>query len=789
MTPTSNQANRRTYLGLFLLTAAILMFEILLTRIFSVTIWYHFAFMAISIAMFGLTAGALWVYLRPELFTPETVHEQMGRYSLLFGLGVVVSVFFHLLMPSMSAPSLISTFLVAAIPMTFGGVAVCLALTRFPHQVGRLYAADLGGAATGCILLVLLLEIIDGISAVLAVAALGALGGLAFLPRTSRQRRLTIASMTLLAAVAAANGYLAHLQRAPLRVVWAKGKLKAQPLYEKWNSFSRITVFADPSGTAFGSGLSPAYTSDRKIDHYRLQMDAHATTLLTAFDGDLSQVDHLKYDITNIALHLRPRGSILIIGAGGGRDVLSSLAFGMQEIVAVELNANIVRTVNERYGEFTGHLDRDPRVTFVNDEARSFIARQERHFDVIQASWIDTWAATTAGAFVLTENSLYTLEAWEIFLEHLTPEGVLTMTRVYFGKYPFEAARLVSLARAALLETGVVEPERHIMLILTHGNATILLSPSPFPRREIEAIRELTSEMQFEIGYLPGSQQRPAFARLAAGKPLEGLGVAWNARLDPPTDDSPFFFNLMRIRDVLSPGWWQSWRHSLNLQAIAMLVILLALVFLLTLACMAVPFFNRGRERASSGRRPLVIYFAAIGLGFMLVEISLMQRLIIFLGHPVYGLTVVLFTVLLASGVGSFSSDRTVTAGLWRRGLFVLAGLAAVLLLAGVLVPEILTGLRDRSTPVRIAAAVALVFPPGFFMGMMFPLGMRAAREQARLTPWLWSINGASSVFGSVLAIVLALELGITVSYWTGTASYLVAAIAFFGCPRTVLSS
>jgi hypothetical protein len=442
---------KQTYLGLFMITLATLMYEILLTRIFSVTMWYHFAFMAISVAMFGMTVGAILVYLLPHRFTLERAKYHLTLGSLLFAVSIVLSFLAHLKIPHVKDASIVGqwplvlTYVVISIPFIFSGICVCLALTKFPGQVSKLYAADLAGAAIGCILLVYVLRITDGPTAVIAVALLAGLGGALFAVEEGHHMLLRVALVftILLAFFVVVNTIQIEKQRPLIRLRWVKGKLESRPLYEKWNSFSRITVWGNPHKpeAPFGWGISPVYDADRKFKQLHMMIDASAYTPLPAFQGDFDDVDYLRYDVTNLVHYLRPGSKVFVAGSGGGRDILSALAFEQKSVVAVEINEDIIEAVNQRFGDFTGHLDQNPRITFVNDEARTYVARHKDKFDIIQVSLIDTWAATASGAFVLTENSLYTVEAWKIFLEHLNTKGILTFTRWYLKHRPGEMYR------------------------------------------------------------------------------------------------------------------------------------------------------------------------------------------------------------------------------------------------------------------------------------------------------------------------------------------------------------
>jgi hypothetical protein len=784
-----------TFAGVALLAMATLMYQLLLTRIFSVTMWYHFAFMAISITMFGMTVGAIAVYRLPNVFRPERVSWHLSLSAVGFAVTTIGSFLVHLHLPFVVDLSFVhlcsvaATYLVIALPFISSGVAMALAMTRFPGQVGRLYAADLVGAGLGCPLLVGLLGVIDAPSAVFVVAFIGASASLFFLrgagePKLARVSGGVTAALAVVAALVAVAGS----RHEPLfRVTWVKGEQDLNPIYERWNSFSRITVY-DHDSKPFGWGMSDRLPPSRRAEQRMLSIDAIGDTVLTKFDGDLTSVDHLGYDVTNLAHYLRPDSRVLTIGVGGGRDILSALYFKQRSVTGVEINDAIVRALTRDYGDYTGHLERQPGVTLVNDEARSFIARTDQTFDVIEVSLIDTFAATAAGAYVLTENSLYTIGAWGKMLERLSPAGILSFSRWYYNDRPGEVYRLTSLASAALLKEGISEPRDHIIIArkmgffgpdTPDGVGTLLVSKTPFSAHDQEVLEQVTQRLGFDIVLSPRTSLDDTFARLASGKDLEAFTAAYPLDISPPTDDQPFFFHMLRPRDMLNPS--EQGIVSFNMRAVQVLEVLLVLVVALTALCILAPLFLTRRRGSVRGSTPLLLYFLGIGFGFMLVEIAAMQRLNLFLGHPIYGMTVVLFCLLLASGGGSYLSSVIVPEGsALRRAALCLTALVVVVAATGKLGPWIFARFEAATTPVRILVAVATLIPLGLSMGMAFPLGMRvASRRSSELAPWLWGINGAASVCASVVAVFVSLTSGISTAYGIGVVCYVVAVAAF----------
>jgi len=510
-------------------------------------------------------------------------------------------------------------------------------------------------------------------------------------------------------------------------------------------------------------------------------IDSNAATPVTGFHGDTSTLEYLKYDIVNAAHYLRPKSDVLVIGVGGGRDIISALAFDQKSVMGVEINGDILKAINQRYGDFTGHLDRNLHVRLVNDEARSYVTRQPARFDIIQVALVDTWAASSAGAFVLTENSLYTTQAWKTFLSKLTDRGVLTFSRWYQPQTPWEMYRLTALAAESLRESGVQDPRRNIILLRWMGKdvvgvGTILLSTKPFSDSDITQMQNYADQMGFTVVLNPNFASDEVMGQIANSEDPQKFARGFVADITPPTDDRPFFFNMLRLHDLAHPERLQRLARP-NVNVISTLIGLAVFVTLLTIAGILVPLRVTSDPAVLRGCTPLLTYFACIGIGFMLIEVSQMQRLIVFLGHPTYALSVVLFSLLTFSGLGSLSCSRLVTRrqSIHRLGLLLLA-----LIAFGGATPAIVTQFSSAQTATRILCAVLLLAPIGFLMGSAFPLGMKVANaHSSSITPWLWGVNGATSVCASVFAVVISLNSGITMAFWLGVIAYLAATVAY----------
>ncbi|MFH1278287.1 MAG: hypothetical protein ABIK65_07905 [Candidatus Eisenbacteria bacterium] len=784
---------RSKLLGVFMTSMSLLAFEIALTRIFSVVLWYHFAFLAISLALFGLGAGGLLLHFFPERFPREEVGEQMARFALLFAVSIPVSFTLILGVPfvyRVSLPALVSLFLIyafAAVPFLLGGVTLGLALSRYRKRIGVVYGYDLVGAGVGCALVVPLLNRVSGPGAVFVVALAAAAGAALFAVdgsrRVLRMAVLVIVFFAVLLGVQEGTGLF--------RIDFAKDELEKAILYEKWNALARVTV--TDRGTV-NWATSEAYQGP-KPETLWLKIDAEAGTPIVRFEGELDAVRAVQYDVTALAYTLRNDVPVMIIGPGGGRDVLTALSFGYRDVTGVEINPAIIEAVRGPFGEYSGRLYDRPEVTIVAAEGRSFARRSGEKFGIIQASLIDTWAATSAGAYVLSESNLYTKEAFVDFLGRLREDGILTMSRWFFKGRPIETLRLAGVAAAALEAMGVEDPARHIMVVkrstwdwayrlneFRDGVGTLLVKRTPWEAGEVDHIRRIAGDLKFDLVFAPGeAANHPDFERLFDLGPSR-FAEGYPFDVSPPTDDRPFFFYMLRpadaLRALLGRGGIEQGVMQNNVRAMFVLAGLLVIVLLFTAAFLMLPAVVRRGEPVVLDRRgaAFLLYFVSLGLGYLLVEIPLMQRFILYLGHPVHALSVVLFALLIGSGVGSLVSQRL--SGRWLV-------LPPILLVAGVpAFAMILQGLFDgtlgASFAARVAIAVALLLPLAFVMGIPFPAGVRALGEERKgMVPWVWGVNGATSVMASVLATLLAIGFGFRAVLFLGAAAYAVAFLSF----------
>jgi spermidine synthase len=781
--------------GLGLVTSATLGLEVLDTRLLSVLTWYSLAFFVIAMGLCGLTAGALRVYIDGGLSEDDEICRALSLASRQFALAVPVSYVLLLILPLRTEPvaTTVVLFLVfslaLALPFYPAGKAIAISVTRSRFPIGRVYAVDLAGAALGCPLAPLLLRVMDAGSAILLFSAVAALGAIAFSragnePRGTRHGAL---AFLFLVALFLANRATDH----GLRPLWVKERAETYAIMDEelWNSHSRVEVFHPSTEPAMMWGLGSRCQAPTVTERV-LVIDGHAATPLYHASENLESLRFLECDVSDVANLLRPGGSAAIIGVGGSRDIQAALLAGHSRVVGIELNDRMLEILKGPMGEPT-LVPHRPEVELIHDDARSYLSRTNERFRVVQASLIDTWAATGAGAHALAENGLYTLEAWRAFLSRVEPGGVFTVTRWA----TVETSRMIALGVAALMDRGAPHPRDHIALVSGGLATTLLVGRDPFTAADTARLREIAFDKGFVVVVAPGehvgAEQLERVLSATSPEELDRFTLTADLDFRPSTDDRPFFFNVVRLRSLFRPlPDVTAGALPGNLAATRMLGLTLFASVVFVFGSIVWPLSRRARQRDALGA-PLVaafIYFCLIGVGFMLLEIALLERLSLVLGQPLYALTVVLSTLVASAGVGSLLSDalpfsRTPYCFAYPVLIF------GITLLFALSWPGLAQKILLADTPVRIAWAAGVTAIVGLPLGVAFPVGLSLVRRaHAAETPWLWGLNGAGSVVASSLAILIALTHGITVLTLVGAACYLALLPAIFVMVRTPAS-
>jgi hypothetical protein len=769
-TPGQRRHWPQIYFGVAATSLATLLLELALTRVFSVVYFYHFAFLAISIALFGLGAGGVFSYVVAGW--RGALYQKIGILAAVNAVVVVLSLSYLLgFAGNMSIPAMSLAYLVAAIPFVLSGAIVSLAVADTIERVNRVYFFDLLGAAGGCALLVPLLGRFGGPNTILVAAVLFAVSSaIWFHMAHASSGRICAVLLGLLLVCLITYNWKSSL----IDVRYAKGQRIGGEEFVRWNEFSRIALKPEP-----GSRQGIYIDEDAATDIARF--DFQHLTPKEEFD--------LKYSGPGFVYLLRPRAKTLVIGPGGGWDVSRARASGSKDITGVEINPIIANVImREKFPQLSNRLYFRPEVKIEIEDGRSFVRRSPEHYQVLQATLVDTWASTAAGAFALSENNLYTTNAFVDYLSHLTPDGMMSFTRWGFDP-PRESLRVVSLAAAALRQLGEGNPALHVAVVRENlqnlkgwgAQDTILVARKPFSAADIASIQQAAVTARMEVVYLPGTPlDTPFRSLLLAGDPASFYD-AYPFDVRPVNDTRPFFFYTVQPRDLLTFVQSAS-RDSADFKvnkAVPVLFGLVAISIFATLIIISLPplVLRYGLPRGK-GVAPALFFFLSIGAGYILIQVALIQKFVLFLGHPTYALTVIIFSMLISSGLGSFWSKSLVRADISRLYVVLFVVTGAIVALSAIVGPIAESGVA-LPRPLKILISIALIAPPGFAMGMPFPTGLTLLeRAMPSAVRWAWAINAASSVLGSAAAIFLAIYLGIQATLIIGGACYLVAAFS-----------
>ncbi len=782
-------------LAFALVTLSVLAAQVVLTRLFASVMTYYFAFMIVSLALLGLGGGGLVVQLSPGHFRRERLPEQAARYSLAMGisasLGTLAMLTVYRFVPTdatarASAAEFwpLGALFWCLLPMfLFGGVVVSLVLGHAGSRFHRLYAVDLVSAATGCLLAVWWLGASTPAQAMLtAVAPLPTVAAALFALSARRWRTAAAVLLVALLQIGGARFLTASPRFASPPHVAALGR---PIVLSRSNAFSSVRVHPVSFLTW---ALSPKYRGP-VFEQLTLLIDGIGGTRIVAFDGrreSLGTYEYLDADLTGLGQRLvEPAGRQLIIGPGGGVDILQAVKRGRSSITAVEINPLVVEVVNHDLASFSGRPYDLPGVETVIANGRTFMERTSERWDLISLTWVDFGGSATALA--LSENYLYTIEAFVSYLKHLTDGGAVAFLRALGAGEPLrvDSVRGVAVATEALAHLGVADPGRHLMIagassrVHPRPMCYVLVKRTPFAPEEVAQARAFIEDLGFEPIWLPDRTVDPLalrqpfkqFAPLihAIVSAADRAALYREAPLDiaPSTDDNPFYFvERAGKRRVAGVG---------IVQLRTLLIVLLVLV----VPVLLLPLGRRSHRapRLTLAATAALAYFALIGTGFMMVEIEFFHVFSILLGHPTTTFAVVLASLLVFSGLGSLQAKRLAAA---PAGVQAAAFLVLVLVLAGFLSTKgwLFDRLIPLSLPLRIVGTVSLIAPIGFLLGLPMATAMSLIASRRDLVLWGWALNGTFSVLASVAAVYAAIHLGIATAFGLGVGCYLLAGAA-----------
>ncbi|HEY5689504.1 MAG TPA: hypothetical protein VIS27_14460 [Yeosuana sp.] len=774
------------YIGIFLISLATLLLELSLTRVMSVSLWYHFGFLVISTALLGFgTAGvvlASWKNLREHY----NLSKSLTWLSILFGIVTVLS--FYVLQKIPFNPFSIATdsrqlyimplyYLTISAPFFISGLIISLLFTRISKDMSKLYAVDLIGAAIGCLIIVWTMPNFGGNGSVIMAAAIGSLAVLAFSEQLNLKLVGLILSIMCIAIAIKADEVIpisiSENKRNPER--------KYEPIYKEWNTFSFIEIYEREANPKTGFPGARRFVIDGGTAATGMwNMSYGLEAALNKYPGDSLYESNVAY------LHIS-NPSILNIGSGGGQEVLDGLHKNARKITCVEINPIINKTVKHTMNEYWGGLFNHPNVELITEEGRNFINRSDEKFDVVVSSHTISNAAVASGALGLSENFILTKEAFDEYLEHLTPDGT-----IYFTRPESHMARLFTTGREALADIGITDFTKHFYsftIPTVDKNASsfvgyFVMKKSSFTPQEIENMDNFRLNLHTKIDgklvpykllYSPYNDGiSNIYDDILTTSDLKTLYSTTEKQIAPATDNKPFFnqhvswsnIGWHSFKDVFSQNDPRNARMALENKPIAEVTLLTILIQSIVLAALLIliplyRFSKAGLKFPNKWR--YLFFFAALGLGFIMIEIAFIQRFTLYLGQPVFTLAVIIAGLLLSTGVGSYLSGKRNINNIQLRKTYIPV-LLGVLLLTSVLTPLLFKLTIHLPLFARILLTLVLLAPMGILLGIPFPTGIKTvSKESDNFIPWAWGVNGFFTVIGSVGAVILGMMLGFNI--------------------------
>jgi spermidine synthase len=782
------------YFEIFAVSLAAILLEISYTRVFSFKVWYYFTYLLIGIALLGLGAGGIFVAVIRPLRKAEPAQLIpafcfIGGASICGGYLIIARIQLNIseLGLGIELGKLVWTCLLLMLPFLATGIIISKILSTFPEAAGRLYAADLLGAGIGCIVCIPLLVLLDPPRVIMAAAGIFAVGGIRL---AIKSRFLLIVGGIIAAApvVCSLNEDLLPDPRVDIGKTYGQLVDKKGICFSEWHPVFRVDVQEVP--TSFGN--------TRLLLH-----DGQAGSAIRRFTGDFEAFDYLHTDPRALPFELLPEEpEVLIIGSAGGIEIVASLLFGAAHVTALELNPVTVSLLNETYADYTGRLGENPRVTLVNGEGRWFLKQSTEKYDLIWLVAPDSYAAmnaSSAAAFVLAESYLYTVEMLKESLDHLTEKGVLCAQfgEMDYSRKPNRTTRFVSTAREAYSQQNIRDFGDHVVVATTLSYpvrySTVLLSKAPLTFDQVGRVKKKVSQLRGGmVCYLPGRRTDDSPVNQAitlADEALEEWYAAYPYLVDPIYDDSPFFWHFGRFRDAFFPSQImtkQIDREDYIAEGVSIILLIVAAIFAAVFLILPFIVIHKTWVRIPY-KFPAGIYFASLGLGFMFIEVTLIQMLTLFLGYPTRSLSVTLFGLLVFSGLGSFLSERYTA---HRNGALaiLLAVLVGLTLFYQYGLPFVVEHFIVQPVAIRIVLAVMMIAPTGLCLGAFMPIGLTTAANatdhKREYVAWAWAVNGFFSVIASILSTVLAMIIGFRLLLLLALVIYAIGVISLTRLPH-----
>jgi len=771
---------------IFFCSFSSLAYEILLTRIFSISLWYHFAFMIISIAMLGIGASGTILALYPKLRNLSN----LGHYTLLLGVSICLSyllsnqISFDPVRLSWSRLEILKIglyYITLSIPFFFAGLTVASAFSSLSEKSGLIYAADLLGAGAGSVVILCLLSITAPENGVFILSSI--VLTLTCLTGKMKLKLIAFACISLNLLFLCFPPEFIKPRMSPYKELQMALRYPgAEHLSKYFSPFSRIDIFKSPAAR-FAPGISLTYL-DPLPQQIGISTDGGEINAITTFD-DIKKLAFLEYLPSALVYETGNKEDVMIIDPKGGLQALVASHFDSKHLYKVESNSLLMRVVRDKYRDFS-------RDIFGNNTwsgfGRSWLKSRDKKFDVIDLSLM---GVSSSGSLGIAEDYRFTVEAFREYISHLKAAGILSIN-LYISPPPRTELRLLHTIIAAFEELGVNDAESRIAAIRSWGSICLLVKKMPFTTEEIGIIREFSKKRRFDLVQLPEIKEEET--NIYIHMPDNEYFRAFRSILSPETkkeflekyifdvravrDDGPFFHfylkfkNIKTVYRIMGEKWQYFMEEGYILPALFVQVLFFSLLLILIPALTK----KRGNRIKKESGRWFLLYFALLGIGFMFIEISFIQKIILLLENPSYAVAVLLTSILISSGIGSLLSYRKAI----LRMPHVMIVISLLVIAYSIFLPDIIDAVSPYSMPIKIISVFFIFMPPGILMGVPFPTGLKALGQiDESLIPWAWAINGCFSVLAPVLAVLLAIMTGFRTVLWLGAAAYLAAFFIF----------
>ena len=800
------------YIGIFFFSTSVLLFELSLMRVFSILQWNYLAFMIISIAFLGYGASGTFLSVFSSILKiaeGKKLYKYLLFFSLLFSSGSLLSIFviskvpFDLYRITTDRYQLIYLgiyYLAIAMPFFFAGICISLAISKLPEKINKIYFCDLGGASIGCISFLVLANYISLSHLLIIPPLLSFLASFLFSLKLKDKRSIIyIAGIFVFIILFSGAESFYSLPINPYKSVFTLLRYpNSQIIDRQENSFARLEV-VESEGVKYAPGLSLNFSGEIP-EQLGLVTDGDGLSAITRLEGEndlesLEKIEFSDYISSALGFHLiGDKRKVLIIGPGGGLDILGGIYNKAEEIWGIEMNPDVKILLQNNYADYSGNIYNREGIKILTGEGRSVLKGLEQKFDLIQISLIGSSNTASGGFHSISENYLYTVEGFIDFWQHLSDGGSLSVTR-WLKFPPREIVRLCSISLEALSRMGIERPENHLAIIRSWATSTLILSKKEIGEEEIRIIKDFCDKRNFDTVYFPGIKEEDAninhileqsyyyqeidqLVNSFKGDELKDFYDSYFFNVSAVTDNQPYFFYTLKWENIpkiiKSTANWQplvEWGNLIIFVTFIQGIIFSIIFIFLPLILKRFPATKR------KAKVPFLLYFASLGLGYMLLEISFIQKFILYLTNPSYSTSIIIFSFLFFSGLGSFYSKKMEKNYIGSLKIIILT-LCVILLLYQIILPHIFNTTLKYSLLVRILITLGLIFPLGFLMGMPFPLGIRLVSsinqgKEKGLIPWLWATNNFCSIIASVSAVIIALFFGFRVVATLAILAYL----------------